>query len=665
MTDFEDPGLVNLLYVQAPLAILAGIGGAVLLVEAAWGAVAPEALAIWMAAILALALLRIRLLQGYRRQAPDKGTTAIWARRYVYTALASGLLWGAAGVMLIATHRLELQVFTAFIMGGMTAGAVATNSPNGAAYYAFALPVVLPLPPLLFLEGSRLHVVMAVLTVLFLVSMLRAARHFHDTLCRSFELARDNAGLLRDMRTTLVRLEESEEQYRTLFELNPLMYFTLDASGTIDNVNALGASRLGYTVAELAGRPVTVVFPGKAHTTVRAQLDLCLHELNAVNTWEVEKVRKDGSLIWVHETAIAIRLRHKQPQILIMCEDITEHKEAAERIHHLAYFDPLTNLPNRRLFLDRLGHALAASKRSGEYAALMILDLDNFKSLNDTQGHDVGDRLLIEVASRIRATVRATDSVARLGGDEYVVLAENLGTEESAAANQAEMVAEKIRGALRQPCPISDHGYPYSGTTSIGLTLFRGEDAAVEVLLKQADLALYRAKDAGRNAIRFFNPLMQAAIDERSVMESALRLALGRGELRLFYQPQVDRNGALVGAEALLRWYPQDLGPVSPAQFIPVAEETGLILPIGRWILAAACAQLKAWAACPSARDLHLAVNVSALQFRQADFVEQVWQAVADAGVNPARLKLELTEGMVLRPVRFAARPLPPWPPVR
>ena len=226
------------------------------------------------------------------------------------------------------------------------------------------------------------------------------------------------------------------------------MYFTLDASGMISNVNALGASQLGYRIEELTGRSVLVVFPENAHATVRAQLALCLHELNRVHAWEAEKVRKDGSLIWVRETAIGVCLQQGQPSVLIMCEDITEHKEAEGKIHHLAYFDPLTNLPNRRLFTDRLGHALAAGKRNDEYAALMMLDLDNFKTLNDTQGHDVGDRLLVEVASRLRATVREEDSVARLGGDEYVVLVEDLGTDETAAANQAEIVAEKIRVAL-------------------------------------------------------------------------------------------------------------------------------------------------------------------------------------------------------------------------
>jgi diguanylate cyclase (GGDEF)-like protein/PAS domain S-box-containing protein len=648
MRDSDHPDLVNLLYEQAPTAIAAGVGNAVLLVVAAWGDVSPPLLSAWLAAVVVLAILRTVLLRDYRRQAAEKRLPSAWASKYVYSAWASGILWGWAGIMLIATHRFELQVLSAFIMGGMTAGAVATNVPHRLAFFAFALPTLLPLPPMFVFEGSRLHLVMAVLTLTFLVLMSRAALRSHQALRRSIELAKDNEGLLVESRTALSRLEESETQYRNLFELNPLMYFTVDASGVIYSVNETGASQLGYTVEELTGKPVSLVFPEEAHATVRAQLYTCLHELNRIHTWEAMKVRKDGSRLWVRETGIAIQRQQQRPSVLIMCEDITEQKKAEGKIHQLAYFDPLTNLPNRRLFMDRIGHALIASKRSGEFGALMILDLDNFKTLNDTQGHDVGDRLLIEVALRLKAALREEDSVARLGGDEYVVMVEGLGVEESSAANQAEMIAEKLRLALSQPCAIAQYHQTYSGTASLGVTLFRGEDPAMEVLLKQADLALYQAKDAGRNAIRFFNPLMQAAIDARSAMEAALRQGLQRDELRLFYQPQIDHNGRLLGAEALLRWFPPHQEPVSPAQFIPLAEETGLILPIGQWVLNTACAQLKAWADCPDARHLQLSVNVSARQFHQADFVEQVSQALAANGANPARLKLELTESVVL-----------------
>jgi len=340
-----------------------------------------------------------------------------------------------------------------------------------------------------------------------------------------------------------------------------------------------------------------------------------------------------------------------QPYVLGLARDITERKLVEKQIRDLAYFDALTRLPNRRLLMDRLGQALIASDRSREFGALMILDLDHFKTLNDTQGHDVGDRLLVEVARRLTANVRQQDSVCRLGGDEFVVLLENLGQDEPHAATQAEAIGEKVRYALNQPYSLNVNGSRFHGTTSIGLTLFRGQDATVDMLLKQADVALYQAKGAGRNLVRFFNPAMQAAIDSRMAMEAALRQALDKGEFRLYYQPQVDQDGDLIGAEALLRWLPANSGMVYPDEFIPLAEETGLILPIGKWVLDTACAQLKAWESDPHTQGLKMSVNVSARQFHQPDFVDTVMQSVVSSGIDPARLKLELTESVVLENV--------------
>jgi diguanylate cyclase (GGDEF)-like protein/PAS domain S-box-containing protein len=337
-----------------------------------------------------------------------------------------------------------------------------------------------------------------------------------------------------------------------------------------------------------------------------------------------------------------------QAYVLGLVRDITERKQTEKQIRDLAYFDALTKLPNRRLLMDRLNQALFASDRSLEFGALLILDLDHFKTLNDTQGHDVGDRLLVEVARRLAASVRQEDSVCRLGGDEFVVLLEDLSPDESDAANQAEVIAEKVRLVLNEPYSLKAKEAKFHSTASIGLTLFRGQQASADVLLKQADVALYQAKDAGRNVVRFFNPAMQAAIDSRMAMEAALRQALDKGEFRLYYQPQVDQHGELIGAEALLRWLPANRDLLLPDEFIPLAEETGLILPIGQWVLDTACAQLKAWESDPRTQSLQMSVNVSARQFHQFDFVAMVQHSLVSSGIDPARLKLELTESVVL-----------------
>jgi len=360
--------------------------------------------------------------------------------------------------------------------------------------------------------------------------------------------------------------------------------------------------------------------------------------------------RRNGDFFWATHRCRQVRdAAGNDHGRRVTVRDISARKEAEEQIRNLAYFDSLTGLPNRRLLLERLGHALIASRCNQHYGALLMIDLDHFKTLNDTQGHEKGDRLLIEVAHRMSQIIRAQDTASRLGGDEYVLLLETLGQDEATAANRAEDIAEKIHHRLSAPYVISGDDKTHYCTCSIGLTLFNGEEEqTVEVLLKQADVALYQAKDAGRNTTRFFNPAMQMAIESRMALETALRQALARDELQLHYQPQIDQNGRCIGAEALLRWQRPDLGLISPMQFIPLAEETGLIFPIGRWVIDTACAQLKTWEAQPATRSLQLAINVSARQFHQPDFVAQVSDSLERSGANPARLKLELTESVIL-----------------
>lgn len=332
----------------------------------------------------------------------------------------------------------------------------------------------------------------------------------------------------------------------------------------------------------------------------------------------------------------------------VSMRDITERKASENEIRQLAYYDALTGLPNRRMFLDRLGHTLAATERNQTHSALMLLDLDHFKKLNDTQGHDVGDRLLVEVARRLALAVRDADTVARLGGDEFALMLDGLDPDEPTAARQAEQVAEKIHAILNQPYALNEANDDHRSSPSIGMTLLCGRSTPLDVLMKQADVALYQAKDAGRNAIRFFNPAMQAAIDARIAMENALRQALVLGQFQLHYQPQVDATGWHTGAEALIRWSDPVRGMVPPDRFIPLAEETGLIIEIGQWVLDTACAQLAQWATDPARQDLQISVNVSARQFHQSDFVERVRRSLAASGANPARLMLELTESIVI-----------------
>lgn len=420
----------------------------------------------------------------------------------------------------------------------------------------------------------------------------------------------------------------------------------LDAERRIIRVNRAFNRIFGYSTEEVQGRPIVMI---RSDRQPPAYFSEIWDVVNRLGTWqgEVWYRRKNGEVFpcWVSLTSVRDENSHVSHHVATMF-DITAQKQAQEEIRQLAYFDPLTELPNRRLLMDQLRHALAAARRSQHHGALLFVDLDNFKAINDTLGHDKGDALLHEVARRLLRTVRESDTVARLGGDEFVVMLIDLAPEPMAAAREAEVVAGKLLAALREPYDLSGIGHHNSG--SIGVTLFGPGGASADDLLRQADLALHQAKAAGRDSYRFFDPAMQARVSERVALERELRLGLQAQQFVLHYQPQVDGVGQMTGAEVLLRWQHPTRGMVSPATFIPLAEESGLILPLGRWVLEQACRQLVRWAEQPQTAQLTLAVNVSSRQLRQADFVNEVLAVLAQTGANPARLKLELTESLLL-----------------
>lgn len=369
----------------------------------------------------------------------------------------------------------------------------------------------------------------------------------------------------------------------------------------------------------------------------------------SMNSGESDRL-KDYSVILIR------KLEEKTLQLQeaneILQKDIARRKEAEDKIQHLAYYDLLTNLPNRRLLIDRLQHTLAVSARHNHHGAVLFIDLDHFKTLNDTKGHSVGDLLLIEVAQRLKSCMRSGDTLARLGGDEFVVILQDLSEDESQAAIQAEAACSKILSVVSQPYYLES--YLYHCSTSIGVCLFRNQEITVDELLKRADIAMYQAKNAGRNTLRFYDPTMQAALEARAALESDLRIAIQKNQFKLYYQMQVDHAGNVLGAEALIRWQHPQKGLVPPLQFIPLSEETGQILAIGQWVLETACAQIKIWGNNPHTRHLQIAVNVSACQFHDPDFVEQVSEILKRHQVQPGKLKFELTESLVLDNVEEA-----------
>jgi diguanylate cyclase (GGDEF)-like protein/PAS domain S-box-containing protein len=419
-----------------------------------------------------------------------------------------------------------------------------------------------------------------------------------------------------------------------------------DPNGIILRVNHAFTQLTGYSEQEVIGQTPALLKSGRQDAAFYERMWAVLKQKHY---WqgEIWNRRKNGMIYaeWLTISAVITndgRISHYVGAF----SEITKNKEAEAEIHRLAYYDALTKLPNRRLLYDRLNQALAASSRHEHYAAVLFMDLDNFKTLNDTQGHDVGDLLLTEIAQRLQAAVRIGDTIARLGGDEFVVLLEGLSADVREAAVQTLAVGEKIRAHFSHPYQLREQ--EYHSTASIGISLFHNQDTTIDELLKRADLAMYQAKSAGRNNIRFFDPAMQATLDARSALELDLYQALDRQQFQLHYQPQVNGARRIIGVEALLRWQHPTRGMVSPGDFIPAAEETALILPIGQWVLETACAQIKIWADSPATRDLKLAINVSARQFRQKDFVKKVQLALAVSGADPKCLKIELTESLVL-----------------
>lgn len=364
-------------------------------------------------------------------------------------------------------------------------------------------------------------------------------------------------------------------------------------------------------------------------------------------TGELVQHHRDGHAIDTEGRWTLVLDDEGQPaSILAIHTDIHERKATEREIQRLAFYDALTGLPNRMLLMDRIHQALAAAHRNQQGGALLFIDLDNFKTLNDTLGHDQGDLLLQQVAQRLNTCVRAVDTVARLGGDEFVVMLEALSPDPDTLAILARSIGEKVLATLAVPYALA--GYQYRSTPSIGIAPFDGSSTSVGDLLKQADLAMYQSKTAGRNTLRFFDPHMQAVVTARAALETDLRIALGQNQFLLHYQPQVNHQGQYTGVEALVRWEHPERGLVSPAEFIPVAEETGLILTLGRWVLHTACQLLALWKETPALSHLTMAVNVSSRQFRQAGFVEEVAQVLRVTGAPVHLLKLELTESLLV-----------------
>ncbi len=590
----------------------------------------------WLSLIIFFSLARAVLIASYLRSNVNKVTDSqSWLKKYRLLVFIVGALWGTAGVLLFPADYPQHQLFLIFMLAGLTAGGIVAFSADLVCAISFAVMIIVPTMVRLFVAGDNISMAMAAAVLLYFGFMLASTWHINRNMRENISLHVEAAA-----REEVVR--SSEERFRLLLNHSPVGIFHYNANYIITFCNQRFADLLQNSVEHFAGIDLKSVKDESAFPALEKALS------GEVGHYEGRYSATYSDVnIWISLTcAPSLDSNGNVVGGIAIVQDISERKKAEYIIENLAFYDSLTQLPNRQLLLDRLKQALTASAHSGRNGALLFLDLDNFKILNDSHGHDAGDSLLRQAATRLTACLNEDGTVARLGGDEFVVLVEGLSRQDTMAATQAEFIGERILASLQQPYQLGEK--EYQSTVSIGVVLFNGHAQALEELLKHADIAMYQAKKAGRNTLRFFDPQMQDAVNSRVDIERELRKALENQQFQLFYQIQVDRFNRILGAETLIRWLHPERGSIPPAEFIPLAEETGLILPIGQWVIETACSQLKTWQQNAKTCDLTLSVNVSAKQFHQAGFVTQLKDTIKRHSINPLQLKIELTESFLL-----------------
>jgi len=591
---------------------------------------------IWLLLIAGATVLRIALAESFKRTpVTDDATIRERLMKFRLGVLVSSLIWGSAGFFLFPENSSQHQIFLIFVLGGLSAGGVIAYSIDLLSAVSYSLLLTLPLVVKLFLLDGGLFLGMGLAVMLYLGFMIFSSNYIHRSLIENVNLKLDA-----DERECAVK--ESEERYRLLLNHSPVGIVHYDTNLVITYCNQRLADMLSTSVEDLVTQNLSKLKDQSVLPSLKNAL------IGKTGKYEGPYTATFSNMEgWINLTSASSRDAHGTiVGGIAIIQDVTVHKKATEAIEQLAFYDPLTKLPNRRLLLDRLNHALLDVARTGKRGALLFIDLDHFKTLNDTLGHYVGDMLLQQVADRLMRCVREGDTVARLGGDEYVVMLRDLSEQALEAAARVEVIGYKIINALNVPYRLGSH--EHHSTPSIGVAMFSADGETQEDLLKHADIAMYQAKKAGRNVIRFFDPKMQEAISARATLEAELRKALARQQFQLYYQIQVDSAHNPLGAEVLIRWIHPERGIVPPFDFIPLAEETGLIVPIGKWVLETACEQLKLWQRDEHTRHLTLSVNVSAKQFHQADFVDQVQEILQRYAIDSTRLKFELTESMLL-----------------
>lgn len=590
----------------------------------------------WIGIILLTYFARTGVVYFFDQDRNQEKNAKNWLNTFRLASIGCGVAWGLAAYFVMPMDNAQLQAVLVLAMAGVCAGAIISLSLDSVASMLFAASLWLTASPVFLTQENKASSAMFVLLAAFIifvgVASKQLARGLKDSIYLRFS----------------AETKEKEISHLTQRQSLHLQHTPMGVIEWDENLNVVAWNNackdiFGYTVAEALGKHVSFFIPNIIKMHTQQILQMLEHDRNDVTQLH----DSNGKVIYCewHNTVLKNQLGDMVGMASLV-QNKTEFINSQEKIYQLAYFDALTNLPNRGLLLDRINQTLAASKRNNTYSMLAFIDLDHFKAINDIKGHDAGDHLLKTIAQRLQKNMRAQDTAARLGGDEFVLVLSDIGKTKKQAEAYTRKIIDKISLAINAPVQFDD--YQHLCSASIGVCMFNDDRLDATELLRRADVAMYLSKKQGRNAYQFYDDLLLPEYEYQLKLKHDLNHALASNEFELHLQGQYNRDSEITGAEVLLRWQHTELGMVMPNCFIPLAEETGAIVPIGAWVLTQACNLLKKWQTNKLSENLMISVNVSAVQFNHPDFIQQVEKAIQQSGCDATKLCIELTESSVI-----------------
>lgn len=601
-----------------------------------------KAAIIWIALMLLAYGQKVYLVTKFQKNAFNILQAPKWLMRFNISSLLCGLAWGSASLIIFPHNNTLLQALLALVLAGISAGSLIAYAIRTSTALAFVGGIAVLTIPAFLIQDSPYAKEIILLTSFFVVFVSMASKNLAQGLL-------DNIALRINADTQSKAISDLSQRQSLHMEHTPMGVIEWDADLNITSWNNACVSIFGYQFQEVVGKHISFLISDLENLSPDKVVQLLLSQ-EAIQNNLKKVAHKNGEAIFCewHNTA----LKDSDKKIIglaSLVQDKTAFIKTQNKIHQLAYYDALTNLPNRGLLLDRLNQVISFSERSQSYGMVVYINLDHFKSINDAKGHAAGDHLLITIANRLQKVARKQDTVARIGGDEFVLVLSDIGKTDIEAQIFSRKIMDKIVKSIRMPVDY-DH-YQHHSSASIGVCIFKGEAISADELVRRADMSMYISKQQGRNEFQYYDETMQPKYDYQQELKNDLSSALANNEFQLYLQGQFNQESNYIGAEVLLRWQHPTHGLVSPLDFIPLTEESGLIVPIGSWVLHQACALLKQWEASPLTNKLTLSVNVSAVQFNQISFINEVESALQSSACNPTLLCLELTESAVVNSV--------------